>query len=220
MKRACLLLLPAALLLVLAASGCNEESVPNFTRVRVKPDCGVAPMTVEGYATVTGGNESGDPMGGNNNLEIAWAWGDGGTGSTSIAYHTYLVAGKYNVDVLARDPDGQTAKATFPVFVLQDSLEVRAGYEASDTGFTVADTVRFNLDIRSCQINYPEVPGDSVKVQYRWEMGDIDNTVYTAPTPAFRYTEAGDYEVKVSIFYPGWAVQREDTLFLTVNPLP
>ena len=88
------------------------------------------------------------------------------------------------------------------------------------TGFTVADTVRFNLDIRSCQINYPEVPGDSVKVQYRWEMGDIDNTVYTAPTPAFRYTEAGDYEVKVSIFYPGWAVQREDTLFLTVNPLP
>jgi hypothetical protein len=218
MKRACLILLPAALLLVLAVSGCNEESSPTFTRVRVKPACGVAPMVVEGYAIVSGGNESGDPMGGNNNLEIDWNFDDGGTGRTSIAYHTYTTPGEYTVSVVARDPDGQTADATFPVVVLEDSLRVRADYVPVDGGFTVADTVRFNIEVETCDIDYPTVLGDSVKMQFQWAMGDADTTVYRVPAPAFQYTTPGDYEVIVSVFYPAWAVMRRDTLNFSVSP--
>ena len=92
MKRAFLLLV-MALLLLAVATGCNDdESKPAFTRLRVSPDCGVIPLDVEGYAVLSGGDESGDPMGGNNSLEIDWDFGDGGTGSTTIAYHRYTEA--------------------------------------------------------------------------------------------------------------------------------
>jgi PKD repeat protein len=218
MKRACLLLLPAVLMLVLAVSGCNDESKPTFTRVRVKPACGVVPMVVEGYAIASGGNESGDPLGGNNNLEIAWQFGDGGTGKTSIAYHTYRTPGEYTVSVSATDPDGQTAASSVPVVVLQDSLEIRADYAGSENAVTVADTVRFNIEIVTCDIDFPEIPGDSVKVQFDWAMGDAADTHYSVPSPAFQYTAAGDYQMIVSVFYPEWAVVRRDTLNISVAP--
>ncbi len=85
MKRACMLLFPALMILAVVV-GCVDESKPTFTRVRVTPQCGVVPMDVEGYAILSGGNETGDPLGGNNNLEVKWAFGDGGTGNTSISY--------------------------------------------------------------------------------------------------------------------------------------
>ena len=71
MKRALILLTPAVLLLALV-TGCNDDdvSLPTFTRLRVTEDCGVVPMAVEGYAVLSGGNESGDPMGGNNNRRV------------------------------------------------------------------------------------------------------------------------------------------------------
>ena len=65
MKRAFLLLLPAILLVFLAVAGCKDESLPSFTRILVYPDCGVVPLQVEGRAMASGGNESGDPTGGN-----------------------------------------------------------------------------------------------------------------------------------------------------------
>ena len=101
MKRACILLVPALLLMALA-TGCEEDdhSVPKFTRLTVTPACGVAPMDVEGYAVLSGGNESGDPMGANNGLEIKWDWGkDQGTGSTTRDFHTYHTPGDYEVNV-------------------------------------------------------------------------------------------------------------------------
>src|SRR5210317_1318757 len=97
MKRALLLLLPASLLVFLAISGCNDESLPRFTRVRVYPACGIMPLQVEGLAIASGGNESGSPTGGNNNLEITWDFGDGTTGQTSLAYHTFTEARDYDV---------------------------------------------------------------------------------------------------------------------------
>ena len=117
MKRACMLLVPA-LLLFAGATGCQEddESLPTFTRLRVTPDCGVAPLNVEGYAVLSGGDESGDPLGGNNNLEIKWSFGDGGTGSSTLAYHTYRIPKEYLVTVKGTDPQGNTTTASFHIF--------------------------------------------------------------------------------------------------------
>ena len=222
MKRALLLLVPA-LVLVAIVAGCNEESKPAFTRLRVVPACGVAPLPVEGYAVLSGGNESGDPLGGNNNLDIQWNFGDGGSGATTIAYHTFQVPGEYNVVVTGTDPDGNSTTATTPVTVYPDSLVMEAGSNFPDGACTCVDTVRFNMLAKTCDINYPEVLGDSVKLQFTWDMGDmggVDNTTYNVVAPEFRFFLPGVYDVEVEVFYPAWAVVRRQTLTFTVASAP
>jgi len=224
MKRACMLLVPALFLLALA-TGCEDEesSKPTFTRVRVTPACGVVPLEVEGYAILSGGNESGSPLGGNNNLEIKWDFDDGGTGNTTIAYHKYTVADDYDVVVTGRDPDGNTPSATFQVTVIPDSLVMVAGSDFPVDGndianVTTADTVRFNMEVSSCDIDYPTVPGDSVKVEFQWTIrSDSDTTRYHVVAPEFQFTTPGSYEVDVSVFYPFWAVLRQQTLLFNVT---
>jgi hypothetical protein len=216
MKRACILWVPALLILA-ALPGCKDESKPTFTRLRVTPQCGVVPMDVEGYAVLSGGNESGDPLGGNNNLEIQWAFGDGGTGSTTIAYHRYFTPGEYTVTVVGRDPDGNSTSATIPVTVLPDSLSVQAVSNFPDGSVTTADTVRFDVVVTSCDIDYPNVPGDAVKTEIQWSMGDPDTTIYSLPDPEFQYAVPGTYEAELTVFYPAWAVWRSQTLTFTVT---
>lgn len=216
MKRACMLLV-MALLLLAVATGCNDTSKPAFTRLRVTPPCGVIPMDIEGYAVLSGGDETGDPMGGNNSLAIDWNFGDGGTGSTTIAYHRYTTPGEYRVTVTGRDPEGNTTSTFIDVTAFADSLVMQAGSNFPDGNVTTADTVRFDIALSSCDIDYPAVLGDSVKMEFTWEMGDPDATVYSVVAPAFQYTTPGQYEVKVSVFYPFWAVVRDTTLEFTVT---
>ncbi len=184
MKRACMLLVPALLLLAVA-TGCEDDdhSMPTFTRLTVSPSCGVAPMEVEGYAVLSGGNESGDPMGANNTLEIVWSFGDGGTGTTTREYHTYHTPGKYNVTVKGIDPDGQTTTATFPVVVFPDSLVMEAGSDFPDGNVTTTDLIHFSFTAASCDINFPAVLGDSVKIVVNWEMGDDAGSEFKLTSP-------------------------------------
>ncbi len=216
MKRACILWVPALLILAVA-SGCKDESKPTFTRLRVTPECGVAPMDVEGYAVLSGGNETGDPLGGNNNLDIQWSFGDGGTGSSTLAYHRYYTPGDWTVTVVGSDPDGNTASSTFPVTVLPDSLVIQAGSNFPDGNVTTADTVRFNMVATSCDIDYPSVLGDAVKMEINWTMGDPDSNGFNLVDPEFRYMTPGTYDAQISVFYPAWAVLRQQTLTFTVT---
>ena len=182
-----MLLVPALLLLALAA-GCQDDdtSLPLFTRLLVSPTCGVAPMEVEGYAILSGGNETGDPMGANNNLAISWNFGDGGTGSSTIAYHTFNTETDttYTVTVTGRDPDGNTATASVPVTVYTDSLVIQAGSDFPDGNVTTDQIIHFNIAAETCDIDFPTVLGDSVKMVFKWEMGDPGNyQVYETDTP-------------------------------------
>jgi len=214
------MLLVPALLLVAVVTGCNDDSKPTFTRLRVDPACGVAPLAVEGYAIISGGDETGDPMGGNNNLEVQWSFGDGGTGSTSLAYHTYNSPGDYTVTVVGSDPEGNTTSATFPVTVFPDSLVIAAGSNFPDGNVTTADTVRFDFAASSCDVDFPVVLGDSVKLEILWEMNDPGDHTYSLVAPKFQFTTAGQYEVDLTVFYPAWAVQRKQTLTLNVVDAP
>lgn len=218
-----MLLVPALLLLALAA-GCQDDdtSLPLFTRLRVSPTCGVAPMDVEGYAVLSGGNESGDPMGANNNLEITWSFGDGGTGSSTIAYHTYAHSETYTdtvyqVTVTGRDPDGNTTTASVPVTVFSDSLVIQAGSDFPEGNVTTDQIIHFNIAAESCDIDFPAVQGDSVKMVFKWEMGDADANEFKLVAPEFRYDIPGQYEVNISVFYPAWSVLRQQTLTFNVT---
>jgi len=223
MKRTCMLLVPALLLLAVA-TGCEDDdkSAPTFTRLRVSPSCGVAPMDVEGYAILSGGNETGDPLGANNNLEILWSFGDGGIGRTTRDYHTYHTPGEWTVTVRGTDPDGQTTTASVQVIVHPDSLVFEAGSDFPDGNVTTNDIIHFDITkAMTCDVDFPTVPGDSVKMVFKWEMGDETTddpaTEFKRTAPEFRYDTPGDYEVNVSVFYPFWAVYRYQTLNFTVT---
>jgi len=71
--------------------------------------------------------------------------------------------------------------------------------------------------IPSCDVDFPEVQGDSVKLEFKWEMGDADATEYNVVAPEFQFLAAGPYEVNVSVFYPAWAVVRQQTLNFNVT---
>lgn len=228
MKRAFLLLLPAVLLVFLSIAGCNDETEPSFSRMTVYPDCGVAPLQVEGLAVATGGNESGDPTGGNNNLEITWSFGDGTSGgSTSLAYHTYHLPGDYTVVATAVDPDGKTTARTQLVRVMADTLAVDASSNFPDGIATVNDTVRFDVRAMSCEVN-PDIEDDYRNLSFSWGMDDsffvyapTDTLhleyVYYSRRPSFLFADPGTYEVTVSVTFPALATTRHDTLYIEVT---
>lgn len=213
MKRALLLLLPASLLVIMAISGCNDDSLPAFTRVKVNPNCGVVPLQVEGIAIASGGNETGSPTGGNNNLEINWSFGDGGTGSTSLAYHTFTEPGEYSVVVTGTDNDGNKTSATYPVTVLADTLNISAFSNFPTGAVATTDTVQFGLWADACDID-PDVEGDYVKMSYRWL---IDGSIFNGRQPQYQFTNPGDYSVYLAVTFPALSVTRHDTLEFTVT---
>ncbi len=228
MKRALLLLLPAVLLVLLSIAGCNDETNPQISRIRVYPACGVVPLQVDALAIATGGNESGDPTGGNNNLEITWNFGDGGGGNTSLAYHTFNIPGDYNVIATAKDPDGKTTSATQLVRVMADTLAIEATTDFPAGIATVNDTVHFDLRALSCDVN-PDVEDDYRNLIFNWGMDDSffvytpdDTTQYeytfTTRRPQFQFSTPGTYEVVVSVTYPALATTRHDTIYLDVTP--
>ncbi|MBK7671442.1 MAG: PKD domain-containing protein [bacterium] len=207
----------ATLALAFLATGCKEDNKPRITRMNVSPACGVAPVEVIATAYVSGGDETGDPLGGNNGLDMTWNYGDGGTGSTSVSYHTYNTPGEYTVVVTATDPGGEAASASVPVTVLADSLVVVASTNFPDGTLTTDDIVQFDASVVSCDVDFPVVPGDAVKLAFRWEMNDATNQVFTGSSPDFKFVTAGEYDVELSVTYPAWAVTRHQTIHLSVS---
>jgi hypothetical protein len=222
MKRVPILLATwfATVLLAFLATGCKEDSKPAITRLNVSPACGVVPVEVLATAYASGGDESGDPLGGGNNLEMAWAFGDGGAGSTAVAYHTYRDPGVYNVVVTATDPGGETASATVPVTVLADSLLIALSTNFPGGTVTTADVVKFEAAVSSCDVDFPAVSGDAVKLTFLWEMNDSLDQKFTGATPAFRFTQTGEYDIDLTVSYPAWAVTRTSSIHLTVTSAP
>ncbi|PID81898.1 hypothetical protein CSA17_04205 [bacterium DOLJORAL78_65_58] len=216
MRRVLSLLLPAVLLVLLAVAGCNDESNPKFSRIEASPTCGVAPMAVEFRAVATGGNETGDPTGGNNNLEINWNFGDGGSGATSIAYHIFQDPGVYNVVATAKDPDGGSASISQQIVVYADSLFIEASSNFPGGAVTTNDTIAFSLWAESCQIN-PDTDDDYRNLVYEWSMNDGTDTVFNSRQPHYTFTTAGSYAVTVNVSYTALAITRRDTLLFEVT---
>ncbi|MBK7188001.1 MAG: PKD domain-containing protein [bacterium] len=157
----------ATLALAFLATGCKEDNKPRITRMNVSPACGVAPVEVIATAYASGGDETGDPLGGNNGLDMNWNYGDGGTGSTSVSYHTYNTPGEYNVIVTATDPGGESASASVPVTVLADSLVVVASTNFPGNTRRRLTSLGSTPSVESCAVDFPAVPGDAVKLAFR-----------------------------------------------------
>ncbi len=224
MKQIVIFALPVCALLVLFCAGCNDESTPQFTRLVINPQCGVVPIEIEGYATVSGGNESGDPTGGSNNLEMTWDFDDGTTGSTSLAYHVFDEPGIYNVSVSAKDPDGKVTTISLPITVRADTLSVQAisdfHGEMINPGqeglVATGENISFSVSAESCDID-PANDDHYRNLTFVWHMNDADGTVFDARDPIFAFQEAGEYDVTVDVTLPELAVTRHSTLHFSVS---
>lgn len=205
------------LLTSLVLTGCSEESKPAFTRYTLTPQCGVVPLDVEGYAVTSGGNESGDPTGGNANLDIQWTFGDGGTGSTSISYHRYLEPGLFDVMITASDSDGNQAEPIrTQVLVLADSLTLAVESNFPDGQFTTTDTLRLGFDAGTCGID-PTNAGDYSSLSFEWQVTGPIDVVFSARFPEIVLNTPGDYAIRLAVNYPTWAVWRDEILNFTVT---
>lgn len=83
-------------------SGSNRTTIhvtggsgPVSVTISLVPETGLAPLSVTGWANVTGGNVT-------NPAQIAWVFGDGGSGTGSPIQHTYSMAGDYTVTATFR----------------------------------------------------------------------------------------------------------------------
>ena len=84
-------------------------SGPVAVAVSLVPSSGIAPLAITGWANVTGGNVTSP-------AQIAWVFGDGGTGTGSPIGHVYTTPGDYNVTATFRTTL-QHANATAVVHV-------------------------------------------------------------------------------------------------------
>ncbi|MCI4355177.1 MAG: PKD domain-containing protein [Thermoplasmata archaeon] len=78
--------------------------------VTVLPASGAAPLSVQAWANVTGGNIS-------DVTNVSWTFGDGGGGHGSYVTHVYVTAGNYTVTASIKPPGLPLAKGTSPVNV-------------------------------------------------------------------------------------------------------
>jgi len=215
----CLLLV---LLVATVFAGCKEETSPKITRINVSQDCGVVPLRIEVYGTASGGDESGDPTGGVNNLDYVWDFGDG-TGATSISYHEYTTPSPpdsfYVITLTVTDPDGKTDKSQAEVVAIADSLHIEATM-TPDTGITTATPVMFDYTAKTCGVD-PDFDQDYVKLSPAWHVMDPafpdGEVVYYGRTPTHTFAAPGTYDVRLNVFYAEWSVYRNVDLQVTVT---
>lgn len=228
MKRSICIL--TALLVAVFFIGCKEETLPKITRIFVSESCGVVPMRVEVYGAASGGNETGDPTGGVNNLEYTWDFGDR-TGSTSISYHEYTgpapSEGFYVITLTVTDPDGKSAAASDTVWAFNDSLTVAASMDPS-AGITTATPVTFDFLAATCAVD-PDSDDDYVKLTPVWHIQDpafrdtinaeLDSTaIYYGRAPTHTFSEAGTFDAHLKVYYAEWDVFRNVHMQVTVDP--
>ena len=219
MKRMICLL--TALLVLAFFAGCKEETAPIVTRISVSPTCGVIPLRIEVYGAASGGDESGDPTGGVNNLEYTWDFGDGSS-STSISYHEYTVTPDsfYTITLTVTDPDGKVAKGHAFVWAFEDSLRVEASM-SPDTGITTATPVTFDYVAETCAID-PDLDDDYVKLSPIWRIEDPafpdGEAVYYGRSPVHTFSAPGTYDAHLNIYFAEWSVYRNVHVQVTVDP--
>jgi len=221
--RKILVIIVMAVLGAVLLAGCQKDNlVPYFTRWASNTGCGVAPVLVQFTARASGGDLESDPTGANSYLTIDWDFRDGGTGNGSLVFHTFDTPGVYDVALSVRDKDGEGETQYLRVTVREDSLSLRAlptgdGAEP-DTTVTAGEVVQFDLFARTCGFD-TDAGNYENRFLFRWDMGDVEHTIYTGRAPQFSYgaTNAGLRHAVVTVTDDLIGVTRHDTVTVQVN---
>ena len=188
---AALLLMP---ILLLGCPGTGPTAL--FT---ASPTSGAAPLSVAFTDLSTPGSS---PI-------TAWAWdfGDGTTSTEQHPSHTYANAGSYGVSITVTTDVG-TASESKADYITVNVLP-EAAFSASPTSGIAPLEVAFTD---------ASTPGSSPITAWVWDFGD--GTTSTEQHPAHTYTEAGTYDVSLTVSSAAGSATETRTQYVAVAALP
>ena len=168
----------------------NRAPATSFTST-----CEVLACTFTSTSTDDGGIES-----------WAWDFGDDGTGSDSVATHTYASRGSYDVTLTATDSLGAEASATMTVTVAANRPPV-AHIAVSD-----CDDGNYNCAYDASGSTDP----DGNIASYSWDMGDA--TALAGAAVEHGYEDPGRYTVVLTVTDGAGATGTADTAWVVNLP--
>ena len=163
------------------------------------PTSGAAPLTVAFTDLSTPGTS---PI-------TAWAWdfGDGTTSTEQHPSHTYTEAGTYDISLTVTTDVG-TASESKADYITVNVLP-EAAFSASPTsGIALLSVVFTDLS----------TPGSSPITAWVWDFGDGGTS--TEQNPAHTYTEAGTYDISLTVSSAAGSATETRTQYVAVAALP
>ena len=162
-------------------------------QVNQSPTANVSPSVTSGEAPLDvnfDGTLSNDPDG--NIAGYAWDFGDGATGSGSVAYHTFPTFGVFNVVLTVIDNDGASAQTTVVISATPPTQTNELPFaDISDGAFE--GPVPFLVSFNGSGSNDP----DGQITVYSWDFGDGNTGAGVSAQHTF--TEPGVYTTTLTV---------------------
>jgi PKD repeat protein len=164
-------------------------NLPPVASLVATPTMGAVPLTVSFDASA-----SSDPDG--DALTFHWGFGDGmnGVGTGSTPSRTYTEVGSYLVTLLVGDGT-DFSQAQVRVLVHEPIPPPNRPPVAALTGVPLNGLAPLEVQFDASESSDPD--GDALS--YHWAFGDYTDVVNTGPTPAYVYTEPGNYLVTLLV---------------------
>ena len=148
------------------------------------PSSGTAPLSVQFYASVTGGTAP---------YLFSWTFGDGSSSSLIDPTHVYTLGGVYQAVVQVTDPSGNSGSASLWISVNGSSggSGGGGGLNASIFATPTSGTSPLTVDFTSV------VSGGTAPYTYQWLFGDGQGS--TAANPAHTYQGSGTFLAQLQV---------------------
>jgi len=163
-----------------APSGTNQAPTASFAWSPSAPQTGT-PVTFNG----TSSSDADGYV-----VSYTWNFGDGSTGSGSVATHAFAAAGVYSVQLTVTDNDGATNTST-------QLVTVSATANTSPTASLAASPNPTEPNVWISFSGAASYDVDGSIVQYAWSFGD--GSTGSGSTAYHRYTTAGTYTVQLTV---------------------
>ena len=176
----------------------TKPNEPPIAKINIIPS-----VIYEGSKVIFNASDSYDPDG--IIVSYTWDFGDGGNGTGTIAEHTYIENGVYNLSLTVVDDKGATNTTIINITVKNAPPIVDAG---KDKIVVEGDNVSFYGTFKD--------PGLLDTHIIEWDFGDGTSAIGTL-TPTHAYNTTGIYPVKLTVTDDDYGVGI-DTLNVTVLP--
>lgn len=127
-------------------------------------------------------------------VSYAWDFDDGSTGTGTLPWHTYYVAGVYTVTLVVTDDMGATANATATITVNIPNSAPTASFTTSSNGGQAPKAISFNAS--------GALDGDGTIDLYSWDFGDGNTSSGPGGTHkivSHTYTSSGVFSAVLTV---------------------
>lgn len=173
------------------------------------PTSGAVPLSVQ-----FDGSGSIDPdASGKQVLQYHWSFGDGGASNLPKPVHVYEKAGEYTAILNIEDTDGATdqAQIAITVSIRRNQAPVARFAPSALRGF-VGGEISFNG-------TSSEDPDGQI-TSYEWDFGDESPVDTRGPFVSHRFSQAGQYRVKLTVIDSGHAQDSAVQVIEIAEPRP